>query len=499
VPKCTTCEHENPVGARFCAACGTKLEASGGEGRKTVTIVFCDVVGSTTLAEHLDPESMRRALGRYFDAVRPALERHGGTVEKFIGDAVMAAFGIPRLHEDDALRALRAAAEARDAVAELGDELEEQLSTRLEARIGVTTGEVIAGDPSSGQSFVTGDAVNVAARLQQVAGPGQIVLDGPTRERAGDAIGVEDAGPLELKGKRRPVAAWRLLDVRDHVPPFTRSMDTAFIGRGREVGELHQALERSIESRSVRLCTVLGPPGIGKSRLVQEFVAGAADACRAVVGRCLPYGEGITYWPLAEIVRAVTGGGTRVEELFDGDEHAALVAERVAGAIGAADAPMPAEEIFWSFRMLFEALARERPLIAVVDELHWAEPTLFDLLDYLVTFSADAPILLVCIARPDLVESRPSWVAPRANATVISLASLANEEAGALAGSLARASGMPPADVEQALAAAEGNPLFLEQLLAFRAENADDERSVPPTIQALLPHGSTRWTPTSEL
>lgn len=261
--------------------------------RKTVTVVFCDLVGSTSIGERLDPESVRCAIGRYFDEARVAVERHGGTVEKFIGDAVMSVFGIPQLHEDDALRAVRAAAELRDAVTALGDELEGELGKRIEARIGVATGEVVAGDPSSGQAFVTGDVVNVAARLEQAAGPGEVLIADRTLELVGEAVRAEPTGPLELKGESAPVGAWRLLELTEK-PAVTRGLGSPFIGRESELEALFGALARAVESRSCQLCTVVGPPGIGKSRIAEEFTRAAEDGCRVVVGRCLPYGEGIT-------------------------------------------------------------------------------------------------------------------------------------------------------------------------------------------------------------
>ena len=454
------------------------------EVRKTVTVVFCDLVGSTSLGERLDPESVRRAIGRYFDEARVAIERHGGTVEKFIGDAVMSVFGIPRLHEDDALRAVRAAAELSDAVRALGDELEAELGVRIETRIGVATGEVVAGDPASGQAFVTGDVVNVAARLEQAAGPGEVLLGERTLELVREAVRAEPAGPLALKGKSKPVAAWQLLEVTD-MPAIPRSLRSPFVGRGRELDALSVALDRAVESRSCQLCTVVAPPGIGKSRIAQEFTRAAEEECRVVVGRCLPYGEGITYWPLKEIVQTL-GGESEVRNILREDENASLVASRIFGAIGTAEPSGAPEETFWAFRRLFETLAREQPLVVVVDELQWAEPTLLDLLEYLLTFAADEPILLLCLTRPELFEARPSWSAPRSAATVVTLEPLDEADSSTLVETLAAERGLAEFDVTRIVATAEGNPLFLEQLLAHRAGAGGDDETVPPTIQALL-------------
>jgi class 3 adenylate cyclase/tetratricopeptide (TPR) repeat protein len=482
--ECQSCGRENPGDARFCSGCGTELVAPAlEEVRKTVTVVFCDLVGSTSLGERLDPESVRRAIGRYFDEARVAIERHGGTVEKFIGDAVMSVFGIPKLHEDDALRAVRAAAELRDAVTVLGDELESELGVRIEARIGVATGEVVAGDPSSGQAFVTGDVVNVAARLEQAAGPGEVLFGEPTLELVREAVRAEPVGPLALKGKSAPVEAWRLLEVSG-MPALRRGLDSPFVGRRRELEAMSAALRRAVESRSCQLCTIVAPPGIGKSRIAEEFTRTVEGSCRVVVGRCLPYGEGITYWPLTEIVQAL-GGESGVREILGVEEDASLVASHVLGATGAAEPSGAPEETFWAFRRLFEALAREQALVVVVDELQWAEPTLLDLLEYVLTFAADQPILLLCLTRPELFDERPSWSAPRSAATVVALEPLDEADSSTLAETLAADRRLDEADVTRIVATAEGNPLFLEQLFAHRA-GADGDETMPATIQALL-------------
>jgi len=484
--ECPTCGQDNVVEGRFCSGCGTELHAAAAEEvRKTVTVVFCDLVGSTALGERLDPESVRKVVGRYFDEARAAIERHGGTVEKFIGDAVMSVFGIPRLHEDDALRAVRAAVELRNAITTLGDELEDELGGRLEARIGVATGEVVAGDHSSGQAFVTGDVVNLAARLEQAAAAGEVLIAVPTHEVVEDAVLAEETAPLTLKGKTEPVRAWRLLSLRSGRPEI-RPIGSSFVGRDREMAALSDALERAMAGRSCQLCTVVAPPGIGKSRLADEFSAAIAGKANVVVGRCLPYGDGITYWPLAEVMRQVAGEGTRLEELLGKDEDSELAAERIGGAIGTEEPSGAPEEIFWAFRKLFEALARARPLVVVLDELQWAEPTLLDLVEYVHTFTADAPMLVLCLTRPELVDERPSWVAPRRAASVVTLEPLEAEQSSALAERLATARGLPREDVARVVAAAEGNPLFLEQLLAHRARDRGGALAIPPTIHALL-------------
>ncbi|HYM64099.1 MAG TPA: adenylate/guanylate cyclase domain-containing protein [Gaiellaceae bacterium] len=267
---CVTCGRMNADDARFCSSCGSVLAASPSDVRKTVTIVRCDVTGSTALGERLDPESLRHVMGRYFDEMARVIERHGGTVEKFIGDAVMAVFGIPVLHEDDAIRAVRAAAEMREALAALNVELVGDLGVLVEVRTGVTTGEVIAGDPSAGQAFVTGDAANTAARLESSAAPGEILVGDPTYRLVSDAVEVERIRPLRVKGKAEPLAAWRLLAVRPHAEAFVRRLDAPMVGRTGELAVLRDEFDQVTANRSCRLVTILGEAGIGKSRLRQS-------------------------------------------------------------------------------------------------------------------------------------------------------------------------------------------------------------------------------------
>jgi class 3 adenylate cyclase/tetratricopeptide (TPR) repeat protein len=450
------------------------------EGRKTVTIFFCDVAGSTSLGETIDPEALRRIMERYFEEARAALEAHGGTVEKFIGDAVMAVFGVPAVHEDDALRAVRAATELRERLAALDE--------RISVRTGVNTGDVVVGDPAAGHGFVSGDAVNVAARLEQAAQPGDILIGEVTYRLVRDAVRVEDLEPLSVKGKVDRVPAKRLLEVLPDVPAFTRRFDAPFVGRERQLSILNAALEQAAAEGTCRLVTIVAPPGMGKSRLAREFVASAQERSRIVVGRCLSYGEGITYWPLVEIVRQVAGNDTRsgLRAVLAAEEDGELVANLVAAAVGDSEIAARGEEIFWAVRRLFEALAQERPLLVILDDVHWAEPTLLDLVEYVAGF-ATAPILVVCVARPDLLESRPAWTAPQPTASLIQLESLSEAEALELLDDLGRETVVPPKLRARIVAAAEGNPLFVEQLLAFSAEDAaDTDLELPPTLHALL-------------
>ncbi len=462
---CGSCGQENPAVSRFCGACGASLVSEAPAGvRKVVTVVFCDLVGSTALGERTDPEVLRELMSRYHAELRGILERHGGTVEKFVGDAAMAIFGLPQVHEDDALRAVRSAVEMRDAVAGLG----------LEVRIGVNTGEVVAG---LGETLATGDAVNVAARLEQAAATGEVLIGSATERLARDAIRAEAVEPLALKGKSEPVPAFRVLGLLDDVPAFTRPIDAPFVGREEELKRLERVLASAVATRAPQLATVMGPPGIGKSRLVRELL-GRAKA-RILVGRCLSYGEGITYWPLAEIVSQVGD----VRAALDGDSDADLVAARVDAAVGPSGTTATPEEIAWGFRRLLEAMAARRPLVVVFDDIHWAEPVLLDLIEYVAAFAQDAPLLVLCMARADLFELRPAWTTPKPNATLLTLDPLSGSDCETLVVLLGRV----PAEARARIAeAAEGNPLFIEQLVAMQAEVGDHELEVPPTLQALL-------------
>ncbi len=462
---CSSCGHENPGHARFCATCGAALiEDQHADVRKTVTVVFCDLVGSTALGERTDPELMRELMGRYHRDLRAVVERHGGTIEKFVGDAAMAIFGLPQVHEDDAVRAVRAAVAMRDAAAKL----------ELHVRIGVNTGEVVAG---SGETLATGDAVNVAARLEQAAGADEILVGVMTERLARAAVRTKPVPPLELKGKEEPVPAFRVLELLDDVPAFTRPINAPFVGREHELQELEEALGAVVRERAPRLATIVGPPGIGKSRLVRELL-GRTDA-RVVVGRCLSYGEGITYWPLREIVSQI--GDVRAA-LGDGSDSE-LAAARMEAALGRTETAASPEEIAWGYRKLFEALAATRPLVVVFDDVHWAERPLLDLIEYVVAFAQDVPLFVLCTARPDLFDSRASWATPKPDASLLTLLPLSEADSEQLVAQLQEVSVSSRARIVEA---AEGNPLFVEQLVAMLAECGNGELDVPPTLQALL-------------
>jgi class 3 adenylate cyclase/tetratricopeptide (TPR) repeat protein len=512
VPVCPRCGEDNPERARFCLACGSPLVeriAPHPEVRKSVTIVFTDVSGSTAMGDRLDPESLRRVMTRYFDAMRGVLERHGGTVEKFIGDAVMAVFGVPTLHEDDALRAVRAAAEMRDTLAGLNGELEREWGIGIRARTGVNTGEVVAGDPTAGQSLVVGDAVNVAARLEQSAAPGEILIGPATHRLVRDAVVAEPVEPLSLKGKSHPVAAFRLVEVLPEAPRSPGHLHSPMVGREGEQTLLWQAFDRTVRDRTCHLFTILGSAGVGKSRLVDEVTSACRFTSTVISGRCLSYGEGITYRPVTEAVRSLTGiteedapGDThrKVEALLGDEPDAALVAERVAQLFGLPGAAGDAEETAWAVRRFMESLARSSPLIAVFDDIHWGEPTFLDLVEYVAEWSRDAPILLICLARPELLDVRPGWGGGKLNATSIHLEPLTEAESSTLIGNLLGTVDVEPAARSTIAGAAEGNPLFLEEMLAMLIDDGLLRRSdgrwvasgrlsqvrAPPTIQALL-------------
>jgi class 3 adenylate cyclase len=508
--RCPSCGEDNPDRARFCLACGTELaepSAPASESRRVVTIVFADMAGSTAIGERLDPEALRRVQARYFDTLTVAIERHGGTVEKYIGDAVMAVFGIPRLHEDDPLRAVRAAHEMQRLLDTLNDSLERDHGVRIQVRIGVHTGEVVTGDPSAGQRLVTGDAVNVAARLEQAAGAGRIVLSEATHRLVKDAVRAERLPPLDLRGKREPVEAVQLLEVLPDTAGHVRNLDAPIVGRDKELELLRRALERALDERTSHLFTLLGPAGVGKSRLVREFLDSAGDV-RIVQGRCLSYGEGITYYAVAQIVRDAAGLGEGVDRergtatiraVVEGLDAADEITEALTGVLGWREPATP-EDTAWATRKLFEHLARDRPLIVVIDDLHWAEPLLLDLVEHVADWTRDAPVLLLIVARPELLELRPGWGGGKLNATAILLEALSGGAADELLDNLLGTNDLPTAARQRILAAAEGNPLFVEEMVGMLIDDgllrfdgsmwraAEDlaDLTVPPTIHLLL-------------
>ncbi len=523
---CSGCGAELVPGSKFCAQCGTPVpggpaptpgapasQLTGArslavDSRRTVTMLFCDVTGSTALGERLDPESMRQVMSRYFGEATQVIERHGGTLEKFVGDAIMAAFGIPVLHEDDALRAVRAAAEMRDALAILNVEFERDWGVRIQVRTGVNTGEVVAGDIAGGSTFATGDTVNVAARLEQAAPPGEVLIGEATYRLVRDAVTVESVEPLAAKGKSEPLPAYRLLAVDLDAPGRARQLNSPIIGREAELGRLVEAFERTASSAACEVVTVLAPAGAGKSRLTKEFVERVEDRATVLQGRCIPYGEGITYFPLAIMLKSLAGidddetreeARAKLAELTADTDEGRLVATRLAGAIGLDDVLGRPEEISWAVRRLLETLAQEHPVVVVFDDIHWAEPAFLNLIEYLAAFSRGAPILILCPARPELAETVPTWATSLTNASSIVLEPLGAKQCELLVANLlgedvARDLGA------KVVAAAEGNPLFVEEMLRMLIDDglltkrndrweADVELGgavIPPSIDALL-------------
>ena len=400
-----------------------------------------------------------------------------------MGDAAMAVFGVPQTHEEDALRAVRAARDLREALIALNSELGREHGLELRVRIGINTGEVLTGDAAAGQPFATGAAVNVAMRLQQAALPGETLLGAPTQALLGEGAEVEPIEPIDAGATHDPIQAFRLLAVDEGAPL-----------EGRQRG-LHRRDRRArgarngIPSRARRAAEPDSDRARGsrprKTRLASEFVASLGEQASALVGRCVSYGEGATYLPLAEIVRQVAPERPQatIERLLEGDEHAAVVAERIAELTGQTEGTAPTGELFWALRQLFEGLARKSPLVVVLEDLHWAEPTLLDFVEYLAAWPVETPLLLVCLARPELRDERPGL---GAEAEVLRLEPLEDAAIDLLVGELGGAE--VGAEARRRIASlAEGNPLFVEQLLAFLEEAGPEAlESVPPSVEALL-------------
>lgn len=520
---CTECGEPTALPARFCRHCGNKLQteadvaaaspaaAAPADVRKTVTVVFCDIVDSTAFGERVDPESVRRVVALYFDEMSRVLERHGGVVEKFIGDAVMAVFGIPQLHEDDALRAARAASEMLTALDELNVELEAGWGVRIQNRIGVNTGEVVTAERVTDQRLVTGDAVNVAARLEQHAQPGQVLIGEATYRLVRDAVTVEPVAPLLVKGKSEPLLAWQLLDVSPDSPWLQRHLDSPVVGRESDLTQLMQRFEDSLLETS-QLVTIMAPPGTGKSRMVREFTHRIAGQARVSYGRCLSYGDGVTYWPVAELVHDLAGVPTaddairaraQLDRLLSATKapDARRVADVVAGAIGMSDHSASTSEISWAVRRMFEITTEVLgPLVIVFDDIHWAEPALLDLIEHVATLAGTVPLLVVCMARPELDEVRPEWSGSVPGALRMELTPLPPTDLDVLLDNLIEGASFPAELRERIVTTADGNPLFVEELLrmlvddgllirsgdSWRATEEVEQLVVPASVSAIL-------------
>jgi class 3 adenylate cyclase/tetratricopeptide (TPR) repeat protein len=450
--------------------------------RKLATVLFVDLVSSTELLNDADPEVVRRRVSRFFDQVSHCIVTHGGTVEKFAGDAVMAAFGVPLAHEDDAERAVRAAIATIERVKELG----------LEARVGIESGEVVADDSDS--TFATGEAVNLAARLQSKAEPNQILVGPAAARLLRGRVDLEAVHPLELRGWREPVAAQRVICVNEPGEPVT-GLSAPLVGRESELELLENSYDRVVRAGRAALITIYGDPGVGKSRLAREFVAGLEGAT-VLVGRCLPYGEGVTYWPLAEMVKASSGisdddpldDAQRKLRACCEDEAVADLLGLAVGVLEAVEGERSQQDISWAARAWAEQLAQAQPLVLVFEDVHWGEEPLLELIEQLASSVREAPLLLIALARPELLDLRPTWGGGRVRATTLELEPLQAEESAELVAALTAQLDLP-LDIETVLAKTEGNPLFVEEtvrMLAERPRGGVDRERIPDTLQALI-------------
>jgi class 3 adenylate cyclase/tetratricopeptide (TPR) repeat protein len=511
---CPRCATPNAEGARFCSNCGASLVARVDvQERRVVTALFADLARSTSLGEQLDPEIVRGIVGDFFELARAEIERRGGSVEKFSGDAVVATFGLPQSHEDDPERAVRAAIAIRDGVAGIATDMHERHGVAVQARIGIEAGNVVVGDPFGGATMATGDAMNIAARLEQLAEPGQIVVGAAAWDHVRGLVSAEPLGELALRGREQTVAGWRVDSIASEVgrPRGVPGLQAPLTGRDEELALLLDAARRSQRERKAILFTVLGVPGVGKSRLVREATQRLAQEGWTVVrGRCLPYGDGITYWPVAEMLREL---GRIDSDALPEEARARLqtispdpeVAGRLATALGSRDqtaATLEAthREIAWGLRRLVEHLAAGGPQALVFEDIHWADPALLDLIEYLVTWVRDAPLLVICPSRPELLDARPAWGAGRMESARIQLEPLTEAESGQLLGALLTVEDLPAALRERVLARAEGNPLFVEEVVRMLIDEGIVERHegrwrareeaalvrVPDSVEALI-------------
>ena len=448
------------------------------EVRKNVTVLFADLVDSTRLGHELEPEALSMLMSEYFRAMESVVARHGGIVEKFIGDAVMAVFGVPVLHEDDALRAVRTAAEMRQSLAALNETFEKTWGMRLQARIGINSGEVMAGDHLQGHLIVTGRAVTAAKRFEEAAAANEILISEVTHRLVRDAVVAERVSDRVVKGGET-LEGYAIAEVRPHTAGRARRFDTPLVDREQEYGALLNAFESVVETRECHLLTVLGEAGVGKSRLVQEFAREVGAEATVLRGSCLPYGEGITYWPLAEVVRDMLDAepsSAAIAALLPHEERADLIAELISEALGLSGTNVVgSEQTFWAVRRLFESLAETRPLVVVFDDLQWAEPTFIDLVDYVADHTRDAPVLLLCVARPELFDTRPDWGGGKRHAATTSLEPLQDDDTRRLIANLLGGDSLPDPVQKRIAGLAEGNALFTEELLAMLV---DEERLV---------------------
>jgi class 3 adenylate cyclase/tetratricopeptide (TPR) repeat protein len=518
---CPNCGEENPERFQFCGACGARLSgarAPAGEERKVVSVLFADLVGFTARSDRADPEDVRATLRPYHARVKREIERFGGTVEKFVGDAVMAVFGAPVGHEDDAERAVRSALRIVEAIPELN---EARPGLELAVRVAVNTGEAVVSleaRPEQGEGIVAGDVVNTASRLQGAAPVGAAVVGETTYRATKDVIVYEELPPVALKGKAEAVPVWRAVTAKSRYVVEIPRAPTPFIGREEELALLKQTYLRSLREASVQLVTVTGEPGVGKSRLIGEFSTFVDDQPEIVFwrqGRCLPYGEGITFWALGEIVKAQTGilesdgleeagqklaetVGLVTEDPSQRDWLKARLAPLVgtsAESIGTAER----EESFAAWRTFLEGVASVRPLMLVIEDLHWADPAMLSFVEHLLDWSIDVPMLVLCSARPELYERVPNWGGGKRNSTTIALPPLSSDDTARLVSALLSEAVLPAETQSVLLERAGGNPLYAEEFVRMLTDlgilvrqgrawriATDGHIPVPESVQALI-------------
>ncbi|HET8525641.1 MAG TPA: AAA family ATPase [Actinomycetota bacterium] len=484
--RCPNCGEENAERARFCSNCGAALAppATGpGEERKVVSVLFVDLVGFTARSDNADPEDVRATLRLYHELLKREIERFGGTVEKFIGDAVMAVYGAPVAHEDDAERAVRSALRILQAIDELNGS---RPDLGLEIRGAVNTGEAVVAlgaRPEAGEGFVTGDVVNVASRLQAIAPVGGVVVGELTYRGTRDQIEYEALEPASVKGKEKEVPLWRALEARSRFGvDIEPGAATPFIGRERELSLLADLFEHVVREEAPHLVTLSGEPGVGKSRLVREFRTHIDDLPELVrwrQGRCLSYGEGITFWALGEIVKSHAGilenDGTQeaagklriaVESVIDDQRERDWTFARLSPLVGITEeAPAEREESFAAWRGFLEAIAAREPFVLVIEDLHWADPAMLEFIQHLVDWTSDVSLFVLATARPELYERAPGWGGGARNHTAISLSPLSERETAQLIGALLEQTVLPAATQSELLNRAGGNPLYTEEFV----------------------------------
>src|SRR5437870_755973 len=507
---CPSCGKELPSEFPFCLFCTAPLPelpaAPAQEERKVVSMLFCDLVGFTAASEEQDPEDVRARIRPYHQRLREEIERYGGTVEKFVGDAVMAAFGAPVAHEDDAERAVRAGLAILEAIAELN---EADPGLELQVRVGINTGEAVVAlgaRPEQGEGIVTGDVVNTAARIQSAAPVGGVAVGEQTYRATSRVFEYEPLQPVSVKGKAEALPLWRARAARARFgTDITRQYRTPLVGRELEKPLLIGTFERAAQQRSVQLVTVVGEPGVGKSRLVAELL-GYLDKKPGLTrwrqGRCLPYGEGITFWALGEIVKAEAGilesdsaevATAKLEATVAGEEaERRWLLERLAPLVGVeAASSAERQELFTAWRRFLEGLAAARPSVLVFEDLHWADEALLTFLEHLADWSEGVPMLLLCTARPELQEQHPTWAAGLRNAQTINLAPLSDDETATLVALLLKRTVLPAAIQQGLLDRAGGNPLYAEEFVRLLSDRnllagPLEEVPLPDSVQALI-------------